>query len=247
MSRGSINTDPIHVLPISGLREPVSGLSHLLAAPVFAILGYFLVQHGRGSWARTFSLMAMAASSVFMLLSSGIYHTLEPGVSRTLMLHVDVASIFMLIAGTATPVHIILFRGFNRWVPLVIVWSVAAAGVLEIITSHQILPTKSGTVTFLIMGWGGVISCVVLWRRFGFQFIRPLLCGGVAYTLGAIILRLAWPQLVPGFVEAHEIWHVAVLIGLGLHWKFVFSFASGTPSPSADPKNLPPAMSKSDT
>lgn len=238
--------DDIHVLSIPGFREPFSGLSHLLAVPVFAVLGYFLVQRGRGDWARTCSLMVMAAASVFMLLSSGIYHMLEPGVSRTLMLHVDVASIFILIAGTATPVHVILFRGFYRWGPLLIVWSAALAGIFTMLISRGLLPSIPGTVTFLVMGWGGAVSCIVLWRRLGFQFVRMLVCGGVVYTLGAIILRSSWPPLIPGFVASHEIWHVAVLIGLSLHWKFVFSFATGTPAQSASQKSLPSTLSRSD-
>jgi channel protein (hemolysin III family) len=79
------------------------------------------------------------------------------------------------------------------------------------------------------MGWGGLISCILLWKRYGFSFVAPLLWGGVAYTLGAIVLVLNGPALIPGAVGAHELWHLAVLVGLGLHWKFVFGFADGRP------------------
>jgi hypothetical protein len=56
-----------------------------------------------------------------------------------------------------------------------------------------------------------------------------LLFGGIAYTLGAIVLMLNWPILIPGVVGAHELWHFAVLVGLGLHWAFIFQFAGGLP------------------
>ncbi len=169
----------------------------------------------------------MALSSVFLLSMSAVYHLLGPGTGRYVMRQLDVAGVFALIAGTVTPVHAILFRGFHRWAPLFVVWSAAAMGIsLRSIFSESLAPGV-GTAIFLLLGWGGLISCVLLWRRYGFSFVKPLLAGGVAYTLGAIILGLNWPTLIPGVVEAHELWHMAVLAGLGLHWKFVFGFADG--------------------
>ena len=232
--------DDIDAFPIPGFREPVSCWTHLLAAPVFAILGYFLVQRGRGNWLRASSLAAMAGSTVFLLLMSAVYHLLGPGAGRNVMRHLDVAGVFALIAGTVTPVHAILFRGFNRWAPLLLVWSAAATGITLRTMFSTRLPPGVGIAIFLVMGWGGLISCVLLWKRYGFRFVKPLLWGGVAYTLGVIVLGLKWPTPLPGVIGAHELWHLAVLVGLGLHWKFVFGFAGGPPDkeaarPSAQP------------
>jgi len=71
-------------------------------------------------------------------------------------------------------------------------------------------------------------------ERFGFSFVRPLLLGGVAYTLGALVLSLHGPPLISGVIGAHELWHVAVLLGLAMHWRFVFSFAGGPPEALAN-------------
>ena len=221
--------DDIDVYSIPGFREPASCFTHLLAAPVFAVLGYFLVQRGRGDWMRTASLAVMVLSTVFLLSMSAVYHLLGPGMGRYVMRQLDVAGVFALIAGTVTPVHAILFRGFNRWAPLLLAWSAAATGITLRTIFSRSLPRGVGTAIFLLLGWGGLISCILLWRRYGFSFVKPLLWGGVAYTLGAIVLGLKWPTLIPGVVGAHELWHVAVLLGLGLHWKFVFEFASGPP------------------
>lgn len=221
--------DTIDVYAIPGFREPVSCFTHLLAAPVFATLGYYLVRRGRGSRGRMTSLAIMAFSSVFLLSMSAVYHLLGPGTGRYVMRQLDIAGVFALIAGTVTPVHAILFRGLNRWAPLVLVWSAAATGITLSTVFAESLAPGVGTVIFLLLGWGGLISCVLLWRRYGFSFIKPLLAGGAAYTLGAIILGLNWPTLIPGVVGAHELWHVAVLVGLGLHWKFVSRFADGLP------------------
>lgn len=221
--------DDIDVYPIPGFREPVSCFTHLLAAFVFAILSVYLLRRGRGSWGRTASLAVMAFSTLFLLSMSAVYHLLGPGTGRYVMKQLDIAGVFALIAGTVTPIHAILFRGFNRWAPLLLAWSAAATGItLRTIYSESLAPGV-GTAIFVLLGWGGLISCVLLWRRYGFSFVEPLLWGGVAYTVGAIALILNWPILIPHVVGAHELWHVAVLVGLGLHWKFVFQFAHGTP------------------
>lgn len=219
--------DAIGVYSIPGIHEPVSCFTHLLAAPIFAVLGYFLVLRGRGNRIREASLVIMAVSSVFLLLMSGCYHLLEPGASRSIMCQLDVAAVFVLIAGTITPVHAILFQGFNRCVPLLLVWSVAATGITLRTVFPESLGPGMGIAIFLVLGWGGMISCFALWRRYGFSFVQPLLLGGVAYTLGAMVLRLHWPVLIPGVIGAHELWHFAVLLGLALHWKFVLQFAAG--------------------
>lgn len=219
----------IDVSPIPGFQEPVSCWTHLLAVPVFVVLGYLLVQRGRGNWGRVSSLAVMAVCTVFLLSMSAVYHLLGPGTGRNVIRHLDVAGVFALIAGTVTPVHAILFKGFHRWAPLLLVWSAAATGIALRTIFSTSLPSGVGIAIFLVMGWGGLISCILLWKRYGFLFVKPLLWGGVAYTLGVIILSLNWPTPIPGVVGAHELWHLAVLVGLGLHWKFVFGFASGPP------------------
>jgi len=176
----------------------------------------------------------MVLCTVFLLSMSAVYHLLGPGTGRDVLRRLDIAGVFALIAGTVTPVHTILFKGFSRWAPLLLVWSVAATGITLRSMFPQGLPTGFGTGIFLLMGWGGLISFGLLYKRYGFTFVKPLLWGGVAYSLGAVILILNWPVLIPGVVRAHELWHIAVLAGLGLHWKFVFQFAAGPPEPKND-------------
>jgi channel protein (hemolysin III family) len=223
--------DDIDVIGIPGFREPVNSFTHLIAACVFTVLGYYLVRQGSGSWIRTASLAVMVSSSVFLLSMSGVYHLLAPGAGRDVLRQLDITGVFALIAGTMTPIHAILDRGFRRWLSLVLVWSAAAAGITLRTLFEASLPFGVGTGIFVLLGWGGLNSGSLLWRRYGFSFVQPLVWGGVAYTLGAIGLGLKWPTIIPGVFGPHEVWHVAVLIGLGLHWKFVFQFADGLPPP----------------
>lgn len=219
----------IDIYSLPGFREPVSSFSHLLGAVVFAFLSVRLLRLGRGNMAREVSLAVMAISSVFLLSMSAMFHMLAPGPGRDLFLLLDTAGIFALIAGTMTPVHVILFQGVGRWGPLLLIWFAAAAGVTLRTAFDQVIPPALESVVFLILGWAGAISAIVIGRRYGFALVKPLLWGGVAYSIGVVILESAWPVVIPGVVGPHELWHVAVLIGLGLHWKFVFQFASGAP------------------
>ena len=108
--------EPDRVFSIAGFSDPVSSLSHLAGAMVFALLSIILLQRGRGDFGRMASLSVFAFSSVLLLSLSGVYHLLTPGTAgREVLQRLDHAAIFVLIAGSFTPVHAILFRGAWRW------------------------------------------------------------------------------------------------------------------------------------
>jgi len=167
-------------------------------------------------------LAVYAAACVFSLSMSGVYHLLTPGQSGWAVLRrLDHAGIFVLIAGTFTPIHGLLFRGVARWGTLLLVWSAALTGIVLQTVFFEDVPEWLGLASYLALGWIGVFSCVNLWRRYGFRFIGQLLSGGVIYTAGAAMHFLAWPNPVPGVVGPHELCHVAVLVAAGLHWHFI--------------------------
>ena len=219
--------DEIATFPLPGCREPLSSYSHMLGAVVFAVLAAFLIRRGRGDWVRTSSLLVMAVSSVLLLVLSSTYHLCWPGPMRDLMVRADISAVFLLIAGSMTPVHAILFTGRSRWLPLAAIWTAAAAGILLRMIYYENVSGSLGIALFLLFGWGSSITAIVLWRRFGLTFVQPALHAGAAYTLGAIVLLFHFPTLISGVIGPHELWHMAVLGGLGLHWQFVFQFASG--------------------
>ena len=66
-----------------------------------------------------------------------------------------------------------------------------------------------------------------------FDFVEPILWGGIAYSIGAVLEFVHWPVLVPGVVQWHEVFHIAVLIGLGFHWAFVYAIADGKLLPTS--------------
>jgi channel protein (hemolysin III family) len=166
---------------------------------------------------------------------SGVYHLLaRNGAARDLLQKLDHAAIFVLIACSFTPVHIILFRGWGRWGVLTLVWLYAYAAIALKSIYFDTMPQSLGLALYLGMGWIGAYTGYSMWRRYGYKVMAPILWGGIAYSIGAVLEFLHWPVIVPGVVQWHEVFHVAVLIGLGFHWALVYMIADGrlTPPPA---------------
>lgn len=224
----------MHSMPCC--QDPVSSFTHLLAVPVFLVLSFYLLQRGRGNRARVLFLGIFAFASVFLLTMSGLYHMMSRhGTARSVMERLDHGAIFVLIAGTFTPTYGILCRDGSRWKPLVLIWSLTLVALcLKIILFSQ-MPEWLGLTIYLSLGWLGTLSAIALWRRFGRAFVRPLIWGGIAYTVGSLLEFWKWPIVISGVVGPHEFFHLLVLVGMGCHWKFMFQFASGLRSEHCQP------------
>lgn len=224
---------PTTIISIPGFSEPVSSMTHLFGTVPFTVAAGFLiwrtVQHRPWGY-NLFWVGLLIVSSLFLLSISGVYHLLEPGgLPRAVLQRLDHAAIFVLIAGTFSVGHAILFRGMGRWLVLLVMW--VAVGVA--ITVKSILfngfPEWLGLLLYLGFGWLGCVSGVLLWRRYGFRFISLLVYGGLAYSIGAVAEYLEMPWVIPGIFGPHEFFHVMVLVGLACHWGFVWQICQGRP------------------
>lgn len=224
------------VYHLPGFYEPFGAMSHLFGALLFAVLGVALIRRGWGNLARVVSLGIYAFSCVFLMSMSGVYHMMvRGGAASEVMARLDHSAIFVLIAGTFTPTHIILFRGWKRWAPLLFIWSSAITGLtLKVIFFHEV-PEWFGLSLYLLLGWFGAISAAFIVQQYGWSIIRPLAIGALAYTLGGLVEFVRWPTIVPGVIEGHEAWHIAVLVGAIYHWRFTVQFAGGAPEPVRRP------------
>jgi channel protein (hemolysin III family) len=213
---------------LPGFHEPVSAITHLIGAVTFIVLGAMLLRRGRGSTSRLIFLGVYAASCVFLLSMSAVYHMLvRGGTANRVLERLDHGAIFVLIAGTFTPAHGILFRGIMRWGPLLLIWSAAITGITLKTIFFDNLAEWVGLSFYLGLGWVGSMSAFWLVQRYGFAFVAPLVWGGIAYTLGAVAEYLGWMTVIPGVVHAHEVFHFLVLAGAFWHWLFVWQFATG--------------------
>lgn len=213
--------------------NPFSAYSHLLGAVVFAILAVPLVLRAWRHHAHPFGTFVFAFSSVFLLIASTLYHTLPHGTpAGDAARRLDHAAIFVLIAGTFTPIHLILYRGVLRWGILVLIWGCATVGILLKLVFFESIPDWLHVLAYVAMGWLGAIGGVVAIKRRGWRFMAPIGIAAVAYTGGAMMELASWPVLAPG-LGTHELFHVLVLVGLGAFWWFVWRLAGGAEEPIA--------------
>lgn len=219
---------------IPGFSEPVSSLSHLFGAGLFAAIGVFLLRRGRGQSSRRFALGIFVFSCVFLLSISGVYHLLDPeGTGHRVLQRLDHAGIFLVIAGSFTPVHWILFRGWGRWGVLLLIWALAATGITLKVIFFENIPEWLGLSFYLGLGWIGLASGITLWRRCGWGFIKPLVYSGLAYTAGGLLEFLRMPVILPGVLGPHELLHFGVMAGIGFHFRFLFGVLDQVaPAPS---------------
>ncbi len=205
-----------------GLTDPAGSLTHLIGAVVFLILGIGLVRRTFWSRPRWISLAVFVSSAVLLLTASGLFHAMPADTPvRSVFKRIDHAAIFILIAGTFTPIHVILFKGPLRWGVLIPIWLAAFVGISLKMAYFESTPEWLGITIYLVMGWAGSITMVAAWKMFNLRFVSPLVLGGFAYTVGALCEFTGEPTLIKGVIGSHEMFHLAVLVGLGLMWGFI--------------------------
>src|SRR4051812_43029660 len=147
------------MLPIPGFSDPFSSLSHLTGALAFACLSVPLLRRGWGNAGRVLSLLVFAVACILLLTMSGVFHMLSPSSpGRYVLQRLDHAAIFLLIAGTFTPVHAILFTGPWRWGVLIAIWTIAITALTIKTVFFAALPEWAGLLMYLGFGWLGLVS-----------------------------------------------------------------------------------------
>jgi hemolysin III len=209
------------------LREPVNALTHLLGA-VLSIIGLVVLLMAtlqNGNARHIVAVSIFGASLVSMYVVSALYHasTLsERGMGH--FRRIDHVMIYVLIAGSYTPICLIVLGDRLGTVLLVSVWTLAAFGVFQkIVWMHA--PSWLSTALYLGMGWIGVLLARPLISAASPGFFLWLLAGGIAYSLGAVIYSNKWPRGAKVF-GPHEIWHLFVMAGSFAHYWAILSYVA---------------------
>lgn len=208
----------------SKMKDPVSALTHmfgaLLAIPVTVIL-ILRGEHVGSAW-YIVSFAIFGASLILLYSASFIYHSLSISEKLSQVLRrVDHIMIFILIAGTYTPVCLLLLRGPWGYTLLSLVWALAIGGIfLKLFWLEA--PRWLSTSIYVIMGWIVVIAFLPLMNAASGGVVSLLVLGGVTYTLGAVIYAVKWPPLKSKIFGFHEIFHLFVLGGSAFHVAFMF-------------------------
>lgn len=211
---------------LSRLRDPISALTHFIgfvaAIPILVIL--VIYSHQEATIYHVVSFAVFGVSLLMLYGASTIYHALPVSPKTIAILRrIDHMMIFVLIAGTYTPVCLISLRGAWGWTLLALVWGFALGGIILKAMWFN-APRWLSTAIYVIMGWLVVVAFYPLGKAVPISGILLLLSGGVAYTLGAVIYALKWPKLNFKNFGFHEIFHLFVMAGTGLHVAFMFIY-----------------------
>jgi channel protein (hemolysin III family) len=216
----------METINLLGFTDPLSSWSHLISALTALLATFPLVKKGQGSPARVFALLLYSFSLIFLFAMSGTFHLLENnGIARAVLQRLDHAGIWVLIAGTFTPIHVILFRGPWRWLILLVVWLIAINGLVLEVVYFKTFPEWLALSFFLGLGWMGALTGYKFRRSFKGESLFWLAAGGIFYSIGAIMDFTRTPVLIQGYLGPHEIFHLFVILGAASHWRFVWDWA----------------------
>ena len=203
---------------LSKLREPVNGLTHLggAIAAFFGMIAMLIVAWGNA--VKVVSVLVYSLGLIGMFSASAIYHMamVKPDVLQTLR-KLDHSAIFQLIAGTYTPFCLLAFTGFWHWDLLVLIWAIAAIGIVVKIFYIK-SPRWLHTGIYVVMGWMCVMAAPQMPSVLPLPAMIWLFVGGVVYTLGAVVYATKILDFVPGKFGFHEVWHIFVLLGALAHF-----------------------------
>jgi hemolysin III len=185
------------------------GFGLILSIVGFVVLLGLAISRGGGLLIA--SCIVYGISLITLYAASTVYHsTTSPDLKRRLQL-VDHCCIYLLIAGSYTPFGLVILGGRLGQNLLILIWAIAAIGIISKIFLHNRFPAVS-VVSYLIMGWLGVFAVQPLLAALGIIPIALAVAGGLAYSLGVVFF--AWHRIP----HNHAIFHVFVLTGSVLHY-----------------------------
>jgi hemolysin III len=207
-------------------RDPVSGMIHLVSAVLALVGSVFLVIAERGGMLRGISLVIYGLSLITLFTASTVYHLVRLTNADTSRLRkFDHAAIYVLIAGTYTPICTNFFTGTLRWGFLALIWGMAIAGVVVKLFVIK-APRWVTAGIYLVMGWMVVFVIKPTMAAMPAGGLLWMLAGGILYTVGAVIYITKKLDLVPGVFGFHEVWHVFVTLAALCHFIMIYKYVA---------------------
>jgi len=211
-------------------KDPGSAITHFIGM-IGALLFTLPLISKSTDTIHALSFTIFAISMVLLYGASTTYHTFDISSKvNTILKKVDHLMIFILIAGSYTPVCLIVLHGKTGYILLSIVWGIAIVGM--IVKSFFInCPKWFSSILYIAMGWTIVFAFAPLYNALTPQAFMWLLTGGIIYTIGGIIYALKLPIFNKNrkFFDSHVIFHLFVLGGSICHYIFMYSYVSLMP------------------
>lgn len=208
------------------MREPVSGITHLIGA-ILSVIGLILMVYYaavKGTVWHIVSYSIFGGSLILLYTASTLYHLLnisEKGVR--VLRKIDHMMIYVLIAGTYTPICLIPLRGGWGYTMLITIWGIAISGIIMKLLWFD-APRWLYTLFYLVMGWLVVIAFWPMVKTIPAVGIGWMVAGGLLYSIGAIIYGTKRPRLKWKTFGFHEIFHLFVMYGSFCHFWLMFRY-----------------------
>lgn len=205
--------------------ELFNGISHLIGALLAWPAAYILLNRVRpdSSLVVYLAIYAFSLSLFLLYASSTVYHLLSVSEKCTAILRrIDHMMIYILIAGTYTPICLIALQGWWRWGLLIAVWTFTLAGLCQNLFWFN-APRFVSTLLYIVMGWMVAVALYPLYLAISAAGIWWLVLGGICYTIGAIIYAKK-PGFKLGCAGFHEVFHLFVLAGSFCHFWMIYKY-----------------------
>ena len=208
------------------LKDPFSGLSHLSGA-FLSVAGLSVLVTLAALRATAWHVVAFSiygASMVLLYTASALYHLLPLSKrGQKILRTLDHVMIYMLIAGTYTPICLIPLRGGWGWSIFGVAWGLALVGIFVSIFWPE-APRRIVTTIYLSVGWVCIVAIYPIVKVLTPEGLFWLAAGGLFYTVGAIIYALKKPDPWPDVFGFHEIWHLFVMAGSTCHFMMMLRY-----------------------
>jgi len=214
---------PKKFLSIGTERTRWRGLIHAWSTPGIIIMNLVLIVLADGHLAEWTSAV-FALCSILLFGTSALYHRGNwTDKVMGLFRRADHANIFLLIAGTYTPVAALTLPAKQAIIVLSIIWAGALAGI-AIKTIWPTAPRWVGVSLYILLGWGALMQLPAFWAANPAVMIL-ILAGGLAYTVGAVFYATKRPNPLPTIFGFHELFHACTIIAFLCHWTAVLLVA----------------------
>ena len=213
-------------LTLGKMQNPVRGFLHGSAAVASVIGGVVLWMRSPGSLPRQMALLTFALSLVGLFTVSSLYHSIPWRREwKERMQRIDHSMIYVLIAGSYTPIAAIVLDGWLRWGVLGTVWGIAATGILQKMfwpnLAHGFSIAAQTTQGWLALPLFGILATRLPWPA-----VLLMAVGGVLYTIGMVFLVTERPRLWPRVFSYHEAFHVCVVAASASHYVMTLHYVA---------------------
>ena len=204
------------------------GWLHLVCFVVSVPAGALVIASAGSGRARlAAAVYAFGMSAMFGV--SATYHRARWSVeARRRMRRIDHGTIFLMIAGSYTPLCLLSLRGTTGAAILTGVWAGAAVGFVFALTGFA-EKAVLGLVCYIVLGWVMVLALPQLGHILSGGQIALLVAGGVIYTVGGVVLGTKWPNPSPRWFGYHEVWHGMVAAACICHYLTILSVVRAAP------------------